>query len=128
MKKGVLFFLLTFLLTAPSFAGDVSKAFETISWEKAIGISKSKKSKAIFVDVRTPEEVSKGTVPGATNVPLQQLQSRFGELPKDASLLVFCRSGVRSLKASEFLSAQGFSKVYNVDGGFLAAPPAAAFK
>lgn len=128
MKKAALFFLLTFLLAAPTFAGDAPKSFETVSWEKAIEISKSKKGKAVFVDVRTPEEVSAGTVPGAVNVPLQQLQLRFGELPKDASLLVFCRSGVRSRKASEFLSAQGFSKVYNVDGGFLAAPPAAAFK
>ena len=91
-------------------------------------MSKSKKSKAIFVDVRTPEEVAQGTVDGSLNIPLQQIQTRYSELPKDKDLLIFCRSGRRSQAASEFLTQQGYTKVYNVDGGFLAAPPAKAFK
>ncbi|MBP5247450.1 MAG: rhodanese-like domain-containing protein [Fibrobacter sp.] len=103
-------------------------AYATISWDKAIEMSKDKKVKAIFVDVRTPEEVAQGTVAGSLNIPLQQIQTRYAELPKDKNLLVFCRSGRRSRAASEFLTQQGYTKVYNVDGGILAAPPASAFK
>ena len=91
-------------------------------------MSKDKKAKAIFVDVRTPQEVAQGTVAGSLNIPLQQIQARYSELPKDKSLLIFCRSGKRSRAASDFLIQQGYTKVYNVDGGFLAAPPSAAFK
>jgi len=117
------------LFTVFAFAGNSNQnAYTTISWEKAIEMSKNLKAKVIFVDVRTPEEVAQGTVYGSLNIPLQQIQTRFGELPKDKELLIFCRSGKRSRAASEFLTQQGYTKVYNVDGGFLAAPPAKAFK
>lgn len=129
MKHITLFALLILCICGFTFAGSNSKdLFTTISWEKAIEMSKDKKAKAIFVDVRTPEEVAQGTVAGSLNIPLQQIQARYSELPKDKNLLVFCRSGKRSRAASDFLTQQGYTKVYNVDGGFLAAPPAAAFK
>ena len=125
--KIIPFLLALAAFVGSSFAQNAQNAFQTISWEKAIEISKSKAG-GIFVDVRTPQEVSQGTVNGSVNVPLQQLDVRVAELPKDKNLLVFCRSGVRSKKASEFLASQGYTKIYNIDGGFTAAPPAAAFK
>lgn len=85
------------------------------------------KQGGIFLDVRTPEEVAQGTVAGSANIPLQELSHRTAELSKEMPIFVFCRSGVRSQKASALLSAQGFT-VYNIDGGFLKAPPASAFK
>ncbi len=120
--KRILLFLLTTLLVGTSFAQ--SPTYTNISWDTAIGMQRQG---GLFLDVRTPEEFSQGTVPGARNIPLQQLQERLAELPKDKNILVFCRSGVRSQKASEFLAGKGFP-VYNVEGGFLKAPPAAAFK
>lgn len=129
MKHFTWIFLTISLFASLAFADNTSpNTYATISWEKAIEMSKSKKSKAIFVDVRTPEEVAQGTVDGSLNIPLQQIQTRYNELPKDKDLLIFCRSGRRSQAASEFLTQQGYTKVYNVDGGFLAAPPAKAFK
>ena len=129
MKHFTLFALLILCICGFTFAGNDSKdLFTTVSWEMAIEMSKDKKAKAIFVDVRTPQEVAQGTVAGSLNIPLQQIQARYSELPKDKSLLIFCRSGKRSRAASDFLIQQGYTKVYNVDGGFLAAPPSAAFK
>ncbi len=129
MKKPILLFaLLGILLTIPAFAGNAQEPFPTISWEQAIDLSKDKKSPAIFVDVRTPEEVASGTVAGSINIPLQQIQVRYKELPKDKKILIFCRSGKRSRAAAEYLTSMGYSNAYNVDGGFLKAPPAAAFK
>ncbi|MGM9983572.1 MAG: rhodanese-like domain-containing protein [Fibrobacter intestinalis] len=124
MKK---LLLCLFVLFFSGFSFAEAPAYKTISWDKAIEMYKSKKG-ALFVDVRTPDEVSQGTVSGSINIPLQQIQARFAELPKDKDLLIFCRSGRRSQAASEFLTSQGYTRIYNVDGGFLAAPPAAAFK
>lgn len=124
----ILFALFGILFSIPAFADNAQKNFPTISWEQAIDMSKDKKSPAIFVDVRTQEEVASGTVAGSINIPLQQIQVRYKELPKDKKLLIFCRSGKRSQAAAEYLTSVGYSNAYNVDGGFLAAPPAAAFK
>lgn len=98
--------------------------YRTISWDAAIEMQHRG---GVFLDVRTPEEVAGGTVEGAVNIPLGELANRTAELSKDKAIFVFCRSGARSRKASEFLSGQGFT-VYNVDGGFLKAPPKRAFK
>lgn len=75
---------------------------------------------AIILDVREPDEFAQGHVPGALNVPLQQVGSWAKDQAKETPLLVICRSGRRSLKASAELAGQGFTHVTNVEGGFLA--------
>lgn len=122
MKRLILFLFTTLLAVGASFAE--APAYKTIPWETAIEMHRKG---AVFLDVRTAEEVARGTVAGSLNVPLQELEARNAELPKKKPLLVFCRSGVRSRKASAFLAEKGFT-VYNVEGGFLNAPPASAFK
>lgn len=114
MKK---FLALFCLLFGGAFAADT---VQEVDWEEAVALSKKG---AVFLDVRTPEEVAAGAVTGALTIPLAEIQARFAELPKDKTLLVYCRSGARSMKASEFLLAKGLD-VRNVKGGFLKVPPA----
>lgn len=73
--------------------------------------------KVAFLDVRTPEEWNVAHVPGATLLPLDDLEARVGELPNDLKLVVYCRSGNRSAEAARILMEAGFSDVYSVDGG-----------
>lgn len=73
-----------------------------------------------FVDVRTVEEVADGTLPGAVNVPLDELSARVGDLDPQRRVVLLCRSGNRSGQAAEFLDAAGFVDVYNLEGGMLA--------
>lgn len=73
-----------------------------------------------LVDVRESEEVSEGTLPGSINIPLGELSDRTGELDQSRRVVVLCRSGGRSTKASELLTAAGFADVVNLDGGMLA--------
>ena len=80
------------------------------------------KAGAMLIDVRTPAEVAEGMAPGAINIPLQEIQQRLAEFPKDKDLLIYCRSGKRSMAASNFLIENGYEKVFNVVGGFLAFP------
>jgi NADPH-dependent 2,4-dienoyl-CoA reductase/sulfur reductase-like enzyme/peroxiredoxin family protein/rhodanese-related sulfurtransferase/TusA-related sulfurtransferase len=69
-----------------------------------------------LLDVREPSEVATGTIPGAANIPLDQLRDRLGELPKDKELLVFCQVGLRGYLACRILRQKGF-RCRNLSGG-----------
>ena len=72
----------------------------------------------IILDVRDPEEFQTGHIPGAINIPLNDLRSRLGELPKDKEIWVNCRVGQRSYYANRVLLQNGF-KARNLPGGYL---------
>ncbi|MDG4812369.1 rhodanese-like domain-containing protein [Hydrogenovibrio sp. 3SP14C1] len=74
-----------------------------------------KEKNAQFVDVRTPEEFAMSKLPGAVNIPLQDID-RVGDsmLNKDMPVIVFCRSGQRSHMAMQILLSLGFDEVYNM--------------
>lgn len=71
-----------------------------------------------IIDVRTPTEYTGGHVPGAKNIPLNELEARVAELSsmKDQDLYLICESGGRSARAADVLAKQGF-KAINVAGG-----------
>jgi rhodanese-related sulfurtransferase len=71
-----------------------------------------------LLDVRQPVELIVESVPGAVNIPLPELRSRLGELPRDRDILVFCRSAQRSYYATRILLQNGF-KARNISGGML---------
>ncbi len=73
--------------------------------------------KVAFLDVRTPEEWNDAHVPGSTLLPLEDLENRVNDLPKDLELVVYCRSGDRSAQAARILLEAGFTDVYSMDGG-----------
>ncbi|HEX2871157.1 MAG TPA: rhodanese-like domain-containing protein [Polyangiaceae bacterium] len=73
------------------------------------------KAGARLVDVRTPDEFAAGHIPGAINIPVQQLDARMSELqPKDAAVVVYCRSGHRSGNAARLLKGAGFVAVHDL--------------
>ncbi len=71
-----------------------------------------------LLDVRTPDEVSAGTIPGAINIPVDDLRDRLGELSKEKEYLVFCRVGLRGYLACRILSQNGFN-CRNLTGGYI---------
>ncbi|MGV8910214.1 MAG: rhodanese-like domain-containing protein [Propionicimonas sp.] len=74
---------------------------------------------AQLVDVREDNEVAQGRVPGALHIPLGQLAGRLAELDRQKPVIAICRSGNRSARATELLSAAGFT-CDNMVGGMLA--------
>jgi hydroxyacylglutathione hydrolase len=74
----------------------------------------------MLLDVRTPEEYAEGHIKGALLIPVQELQQRISEVPKDRQVYVYCRSGVRSVRASNILVKAGYTRIENVVGGFMA--------
>jgi rhodanese-related sulfurtransferase len=63
---------------------------------------------AFVLDVRTQQEWDEYHAPNTTLIPLDQLQSRLGELPKDEQIVVVCRSGNRSQQGRDILLSAGF--------------------
>lgn len=64
---------------------------------------------AFVLDVRTQEEWDEYHAPNTTLIPLDELQSRLNELPKDQEVVVVCRSGNRSQQARDILINAGFN-------------------
>ena len=77
-------------------------------------------NKPYLVDVREPFERDICKLEDDLNIPLQQLQQRFSEIDKTKEVVVYCRSGGRSMQACQFLSQNGFTNVSNLTGGVLA--------
>lgn len=71
----------------------------------------------LVLDVRTPEEYQESHIPGSVLIPLDQLSLRTGELPQNETILVYCRSGNRSLEAVYMLEKAGFKRVHSLDQG-----------
>ena len=72
-------------------------------------------SGAQLVDVRTPNEFNNGHIPGAVNIPVQELESRMGELQsKNQPIVLYCRSGVRSSRAASMLKSAGYTEVHDL--------------
>ncbi|MFM7108067.1 MAG: FAD-dependent oxidoreductase [Planctomycetaceae bacterium] len=72
---------------------------------------------AFLLDVRTPEEFAAGHVPGAVNVPVDELRGRLGELPRDRRVLCYCQVGQRGYLATRILVQRGFA-AHNLGGGY----------
>ncbi len=97
--------------------GLIFASFVNLDPKDAYSLLQKEKDRIILLDVRTPEEVkTDGKIPGSILIPLDQLPNKIDRLDKNKKILVYCKSGTRSVSASRLLSSLGF-KVYNIKGG-----------
>lgn len=73
-----------------------------------------------LVDVRTDAEVARGKIPQGDPLPLHLIPMRLNELDKAGPTVFYCQMGGRSAQAAAFAAANGFSNVYNLQGGIAA--------
>jgi Rhodanese-related sulfurtransferase len=78
-----------------------------------------------LIDVRSAQEFAAGHLPGAINIPLDQIGTRAGELPADGDIVFYCQSGTRSRLAIEVLRAMGVDRPLLHFGGGMSAWQAA---
>lgn len=71
-----------------------------------------------LLDVRTVEEFSKGSIPGAVNIPLDEIRQRLNEIPADKTVYLFCQVGMRGYLASRILMQNGYGDVRSLSGGY----------
>lgn len=74
-----------------------------------------------IIDVRTPEEVAEGKIPGAINMNVfdPNFVNKIQELDKSKPYTMVCRSGARSGQACMHMLGAGFEKIYNLQGGMM---------
>ncbi len=77
----------------------------------------AKNGKVFILDVRTPGERLQGYIAGSTLIPIDAMERRIGELPKNRPVLVYCAVGSRSRVVAQALARQGFPEVYNMKDG-----------
>ena len=72
------------------------------------------------IDVRTPDEYASGHIPGAVNIPFDQVAQRIGELETPQGVVLYCMIGPRARKGESALLAAGYEKVFHLEGGLAA--------
>ncbi len=76
--------------------------------------------KPFVLDVREGWELAICQLPGATHIPMRQIQQRVAELPRETEIVVMCHHGVRSQHVAQYLQSLGFDKLLNLAGGIAA--------
>jgi rhodanese-related sulfurtransferase len=74
---------------------------------------------AYLLDVREDDEWAAGHAPGAKHLPMMDIPTRLGDVPKDRDVVVVCRVGGRSGQVVAYLVQQGYHNVANLDGGMM---------
>ncbi len=96
-------------------AGNIlSKKMVPLYWRE---LQQADLSKVSLIDVRTADEASLGSLPGAINIPLDELRARVNEIPTDRPVYLFCEVGLRGYLASNILKGHGYTDVRNLIGG-----------
>ena len=92
----------------------ISGAMPAISWRELV----EQKDQVMLVDTRTPEEYSFGTIPGAVNIPLDEMRGHLSEIPTDKPVVLFCAVGLRGYLAQRILIGRGYGNTRNLIGGY----------
>ena len=117
MKRRILAFLLASLASAGAAAAD--PVLLPVAQEALL--ERQKAGDDIYVlDVRSPEEYASGHVPGAVNIPYDQMASRVAEVPKDKDVVLYCRTGRRAAIAAEVLAGHGYERLQHLEGDIVA--------
>jgi rhodanese-related sulfurtransferase len=103
-------------LAAPSWAGEAPR----LAPESLLESLAAADHDVVVLDVRTGAEFAEGHVPGALNIPHDELEARLGELgaDRDREVVVYCRSGRRADLALDLLEKAGFRRLSHLDGDF----------
>lgn len=96
-------------------AGLLRRDHPQIDLENAVALAAT--GQLSLFDVRSPGEFAKGTIPGAVNIPVDELRGRLAEIPKNREIAVFCQVGQRGYLATRILLQSGY-QVRNVGGGY----------
>ena len=117
IKRLLPFVLSLMLLSSCGNAGSSSSGYRQISMDEAVKMMRDEKD-YIILDARRPDEYAEGHIPGAINVPNEEIgTAEIAELPdKSQLILVYCRSGRRSKEASEKLVKLGYTNIVEFGG------------
>jgi rhodanese-related sulfurtransferase len=115
MKKTGVVFVAAVLLAA---SVAVAAGYRNIaSTEVSSFLAKHKN--AFLLDVRTPDEYRQARLTGAVLIPINEIEHRLGEVPKNRPIVVYCAVGSRSSLVAGFLAGKGYGEVYHMSDGLV---------
>lgn len=109
-------FKIVFIVLVMTFSSTVIYSQNKIPVTKSRTAQKTKqitKNETFYVDVRTTAEFAQGSVKGAINIPLDQIENQLAKFKGKKNIVVFCRSGNRSSQAKVILEQNGFTNIKN---------------
>ncbi|MBT0652193.1 rhodanese-like domain-containing protein [Geomobilimonas luticola] len=99
-------------------ASAVAAGYKNIASGEAKGLLAKKKS-VYLLDVRTPDEYRQARLAGSVLIPVNEIERRLGEIPKNRPVLVYCAVGSRSGMVAGYLAGKGYGEVYNMQDGIV---------
>lgn len=114
MKKLLLALLLVISNVLPLFAG-VARDITSLDAKNLLAGRKN----VYLLDVRTPQERSQGFIPGSVLIPINEVERRLHEIPKNRPVIVYCAVGSRSRQVAQALAGAGYGEVYNMRDGIM---------
>ncbi|MFT3701377.1 MAG: thioredoxin domain-containing protein [Agriterribacter sp.] len=95
----------------------VAQKLNALTFKKSLDTISNKQ----IIDVRTPEEFGTGYIAGAKNINFYDadFKTRINELDKTLPVFVYCKAGVRSAEAAKLMRQEGFTNVYELEGGMM---------
>lgn len=120
-------FLLILLIPACSSPKEESHSTEvTASTGSVISLNPAefseKSQNGIILDVRTPQEIAQGKIPGSMGLDFYETDflTKALELPKDSEIFIYCAVGARSHEAGKLFIQHGYTKIFHLNGGIQA--------
>lgn len=92
----------------------LQEGYEVIYWDE---VALQKRDETVFIDVRSPDEHHGNVIKNSINIPLEELRSRIGEIPKNKKIIFYCQQGKKGYFACKMLMQNGYQRVYNLSGG-----------
>jgi len=108
--------LFVLLLASPTLAGPDAPSIAP----KELNALRGSGAAPVVIDVRTPAEFATGRIPGAVNIPFDQVADRISELDAPHGVALYCMVGPRARKGEAALFEAGFESVFHIEGGLAA--------
>ncbi|MBT5560681.1 MAG: rhodanese-like domain-containing protein [Proteobacteria bacterium] len=120
--ENLVLFLALFIVIGLFFALPSIASIGGSSGVSALQLPQLQRSDHMIIDVSTNAEFNKGHLPGALNLPLEELQKDTSKINKHKgkNLILTCANGNKSIAAGKYLKKQGFEQVHHLNGGLIA--------
>ena len=119
MNRKLLFAVVMILALALVFTGCSSKVgFGNITVDQVQKVIEENPD-LVLLDVRTQLEHDEDALEGSILIPIDEITARLSEIDKDTPYLLFCRSGIRSGQVYDYLKSEGYTKLFNMQGGMV---------
>ena len=109
-----------FLMVAPALAESEAPPEAPSIAPSELSARRASGTAPVVIDVRTPDEYAAGHIPGALNIPFDQVADRISEVDAPHGVALYCMVGPRARKGEIALLSAGYTPVLHLEGGFAA--------